>query len=81
MRGLTDKERGVLVAGLGEKVDDDTLENLLTRGLMRSLGWFCDSCVTPSEQCDCGCEYEQEEYEPTVAGRLALRLDAAARSA
>jgi hypothetical protein len=78
MRGLTDEERAALTTA--ESFPDETIERLVKRGVLRSAGYYvCCSCGCCDDSCACEGD-EQEEFEATPEGHLALRLDSAARA-
>jgi hypothetical protein len=77
VRGLTNDERAALTEDA--TFDDDLMDRLVERGLLRFAHHECCSCGEIYDECDCE-GYEQEVFDVTPAGLVALRLDAAARA-
>lgn len=77
MKGLTEKER--LALTVDETYPDDVIDGLVERGLLRLDCCVCCTCGDRNDCCNCDGD-EQEAFESTELGKLALRLDAAAKA-
>lgn len=78
MRGLTDDERIALTGPIELTMTQEMADALDARGL--TVDGPCVECghLDCCEECDCACELVEAVVTPS--GRLALRLDAAARA-
>jgi hypothetical protein len=77
VRGLTDEEREALI--VDATYPDDVMDRLVARGLLRFTHNVCCSCGDTQDRCGCEGD-EQEVFDTTTTGHLALRLDSAARA-